>query len=712
MSALSRFARLLVLIGILSVAVSAAPGVAFAERVTATLRFADGTGSPAPIRRATVEIWRKSGFGFWGAISTVSTDENGRIDTTVPSVGAGAEYGLRVYAINDAAVVRFRDRPTDAMYSEPGPPGAPIRRVSTGPSAVLPFSFDFTDLATVAYYNAADALIYGRDYALARRAGVKPGEPPLAGEPQAIDRVNVMVQSGNTFYDPYVHWLRINPGYLIALDDRTVLHEYAHFLEDQLSTLGPAFASVHDGCNVQLGTGGAHAESMDFAWMEGFASYFSAAVARTYNTSITRITGPAGAGAPPGTVTGTLLEPTLESPSCPGGPYLPAEWLEKFVGGALWDLTDDPSRDAFSTTEPADQLCDKDDVVFSIFDRELRLVPANIQTFTDAWVRRGLDVPPLRAAFSAQGVTVRTPTPSSPFSPGAAADLAVWRGSDAGAWFVHQGSVPHWGISGDVPVPADYDGDGLTDLAIWRPSTAEWWVVPSASGGASQTTVWGAVNDVPLPGDYDGDGETDYAVYRPSQNAVLVHNDSCGPAQTINLTAQGIGSGTPVVGDVDGDGADDPGTYDTHTGKMSVLTGALKPWWMRSVRTAMLAGGAVPAIADYNGDYRDDLATFSPYFMVVGVLNGAPRGTWTISTSPTGANITRMWGGAFGDVPVPADYDATASSNCDLDTSPGSCHDADLAVWNNFTGMWTIRKGDGSARTQQWGATGDIPVPR
>ena len=91
MSALSRFTRLFVLIGIASVAVCVAPGVAFAERVTATLRFADGTGDPAPIRRATVEIWRKSGrpFGFWSNVSTVTTNEDGKIDVNVPKCWRG-----------------------------------------------------------------------------------------------------------------------------------------------------------------------------------------------------------------------------------------------------------------------------------------------------------------------------------------------------------------------------------------------------------------------------------------------------------------------------------------------------------------------------------------------------------------------------------------------------------------------------------------------
>jgi hypothetical protein len=93
MSALSRFTRLLLLIGIMSVAVSAAPGAASADRVTATLTFADGNGVPSPIRRATVEIWRKYGWvGTWHNDFTVTTDELGRIDVTVPSVGAGAEW--------------------------------------------------------------------------------------------------------------------------------------------------------------------------------------------------------------------------------------------------------------------------------------------------------------------------------------------------------------------------------------------------------------------------------------------------------------------------------------------------------------------------------------------------------------------------------------------------------------------------------------------
>ena len=39
-----------------------------------------------------------------------------------------------------------------------------------------------------------------------------------------------------------------------------------------------------------------------------------------------------------------------------------------------------------------------------------------------------------------------------------------------------------WGLDGDVPVPGDYDGDGVTDLAVWRPSTGMWFIRTSGSG--------------------------------------------------------------------------------------------------------------------------------------------------------------------------------------------------------------------------------------
>ena len=42
---------------------------------------------------------------------------------------------------------------------------------------------------------------------------------------------------------------------------------------------------------------------------------------------------------------------------------------------------------------------------------------------------------------------------------------------------------------GDVPVPADYDGDGRADAAVWRGSTGEWWVRVTG-GGPPASLLW------------------------------------------------------------------------------------------------------------------------------------------------------------------------------------------------------------------------------
>ena len=72
------------------------------------------------------------------------------------------------------------------------------------------------------------------------------------------------------------------------------------------------------------------------------------------------------------------------------------------------------------------------------------------------------------------------------------------------------------GQAGDVPVAGDYyfstdEGDGRTDFGIWRPTTGLWYAVNGNDLTQHLALTIGQNGDVPVPGDYDGDGVTDPA---------------------------------------------------------------------------------------------------------------------------------------------------------------------------------------------------------
>ena len=281
-----------------------------------------------------------------------------------------------------------------------------------------------------------------------------------------------------------------------------------------------------------------------------------------------------------------------------------------------------------------------------------------------------------------------------------ASDLVVWRQA-SGSWYIKDGSdgtiqTAVFGQTGDIPLPVDFDGDNLADFCVVRPNypstgSATWFIQPN--GATSFYAVqFGVASDKPVPADYDGDGKADIAVWRYTDKSfyILLTSSNTLLPLTMDQITNGQATDMAVPADYDGDGMADVAVF---------RPGATANWYIKQsannyVEQTMAYGttGDQPAPGDYDGDGKFDIT-----------VRRDSTNEWIIKQSSNNQNASLVFPTTTltlqaTDLSVQGDYDSDGRT--------------DAAIWRPSNGVWCIRKStDSSIRIDQWGQSGDVPVP-
>lgn len=191
--------------------------------------------------------------------------------------------------------------------------------------------------------------------------------------------------------------------------------------------------------------------------------------------------------------------------------------------------------------------------------------------------------------------------------------LAIWRPSN-GTYYIMPpigdttGStlVIPWGLSDDIPICGDVNGDGVDEIGVFRSSTG-YWYFNNILKNATLFFPYGINGDVPLIGDWYNKGRHQVAVWRPSNNNWYFRDPISGQTSSSAFGASSLGD-VPITGDYLNKGYYQIGVWRSSTGV----------WYIKDILTNQTTSftlgnlGDVPLEGDFDGDGISDYAVWRP----------------------------------------------------------------------------------------------------
>lgn len=266
--------------------------------------------------------------------------------------------------------------------------------------------------------------------------------------------------------------------------------------------------------------------------------------------------------------------------------------------------------------------------------------------------------------------------PSTSVYVGAFSQNRDFEGYEAAWSFIKSFTLDSRATSGsNLPVPGDYDGDGVTDYATFWPNLAVWRIFYSASE-EWQIFPYGPSSSAPYVRDFDGDGKDDVGVIYTNGSALTwAHFLSAG--NTNRFVSFGTIGDIPASADYDGDGRADIGIYRPSSGYWAIVRSSLG-------FTSTIYGNINmrPFPSDYDGDGKADISVydFSNY-------------SWYYFGSSSGPSSNSF--GSAGYIPVPDDYFGTGKSQ--------------LALFKASSAQWVIRNPPNGDYSTTYGGSGWLP---